>query len=437
MDAKDISDPPLTTADLPNGLRILVVGLPHLHTAAAQLMVRAGSRYEDDATAGLSHFVEHMIYRGSAAYPTTFALNRAIERRGGGLYAETSREITSYLLDSPPESLPALLEVLADAVIRPSWNEMDTERRIVIEELLEDLDEDGQLISTDDLARGLAFGAHPLGLPITGTQASVSAFTPDLVAAHHARHYTGTNSTLCVAGPVEAEAVMEVASRLFADLPAGERATPAPAPDTVTGPAFRYIRYVESQTTLNLMVQGLADPHPRSGAQSLMLRILDDGLSTRLYHRIVDELGLAYSVSAFPELLEDATLVDVSAACAHPSAGRIFEEVLEILAELRDRPPDDDEFEMARQRLLWDVRASLDSPRSMVELHNTCEILGRPRTMRARAEQTLAATPADVQQVAREILRPDRWTLACVGKLDARQQGALQRLTESPIPPIE
>ncbi len=376
MNATDIIDPPQTIDTLPNGLRVMVISLPHLHTGAAQLMVRAGSRYEDEATAGLSHFVEHMIYRGSAAYPTTFALNRAFERRGGGLYAETSREVTSYLLDSPPESLPALLEVLADAVIRPGWNEIDTERRIVLEELLEDVDEDGQLIRTDDLARGLAFGDHPLGLPIAGTQESVSAYTRALVAAHHARHYTGANCTLCVAGPFEAEAVMEVVARCFADLPSGERVIPAPAPlpEAVAGPGFRYVRYIESQTTLNLMIQGLAHPHPASGAQSLMLRILDDGLSTRLYHRIVDELGLAYSVNATPELLEDVMLVDLSAACAHHSAGQIIEEVLGILTDLRDHPPDDDEFDMARQRLLWDVRASLDSPQSMAEYHNTCAI---------------------------------------------------------------
>jgi predicted Zn-dependent peptidase len=435
MDVSDITDPPKTTHTLPNGLRVLVIALPHLHTAAAQLMVRAGSRYEDDATAGVSHFVEHMLYRGSAAYPTTFALNRAIERRGGGLYAETSRDLTSFLLDSPPESLPALLEVLADAVIRPGWNEMDTERRIVLEELLEDLDEDGRLIRTDDLARGLAWNGHPLGLPIAGTRASVSAFTPELVAAHHARHYTGANCVLCVAGPFEAEAVVEAAARAFADLPAGERVTPAPAPEEVAGPAFCYVRYVESQTTLNLLVRGLAEPHPRSGAQSLMLRILDDGLSTRLYHRIVDELGLAYSVNAIPEVLEDMVLVDFSAACAHRSAGRMLEEVLGIATELRDRPPDEDELEMARQRLLWDVCASLDSPRSVVEYYTTSEIYGHTRTMRARVEQVLVATPDDVQRVAQEILCPKRWTLAAVGKLDASQQATLQRLTESGISP--
>jgi predicted Zn-dependent peptidase len=433
MNATDIADPPQTTHTLPNGLRVMVISLPHLRTGAAQLMVRAGSRYEDEVTAGLSHFVEHMIYRGSATYPTTFALNRAFERRGGGLYAETSREVTSYLLDSPPESLPALLEVLADALIRPGWNEMDTERRIVLEELLEDLDEDGHLIRTDDLARGQAFGAHPLGLPIAGTQESVSAYTRSMVAEHHARHYTGANCTLCVAGPFEAEAIMEVVTRCFADLPAGDRVIPLPAPEAVAGPGFRYVRYIESQTTLNLLVQGLAHPHPTSGAQSLMLRILDDGLSTRLYHRIVDELGLAYSVNATGELLEDVMLVDLGAACAHRSAGRILEEVLKILADLRDNPPDEDEFEMARQRLVWDVRASLDSPQSMVEYHNTCEILDRPRTLRARVEQVLAATPQDVQQVAQEILRPERWVLACVGKLNARQQSTLQRLTEAGI----
>ncbi|MFH2009068.1 MAG: pitrilysin family protein [bacterium] len=423
-----LSDPRKTTATLSNGLRVVVIELPHLHTGSAQLMVRVGSRYEDGPAAGLSHFVEHMIYRGSVQYPTTFELNCAIERRGGGLYAETSREITSYLLDAPPESLPGLLDVLGDALINPGWHQLDVEKKIVLEEILEDLDEDGQLVRSDDVARRQAWGDHPLGQPITGTRDSVAAFTEAAIAAHHRDAYVGANSVLCVAGPFEPEPILEAAERAFAALHPGRRLEPQPAPQHFSAPGLRFIRYPESQTTLNLVMHALSEPHPLSAAQSLLLRILDDGLSTRLYRRIVDELGLAYNVGASAEVLEDVVLVDISASCAHNSAVRLTDEVLTIGRTLAREPPSPDELEIAKRRMLWDVEASFDNPRAMVEYYGTVELLRREQTMLERAEQILAATRDELHEAARALFVPDRLALAAVGKLPKGDLAALASL---------
>jgi predicted Zn-dependent peptidase len=429
MDPHPPREPRTTITTLSNGLTLVIVAQPHLHTSAAQLMVRAGSRYETAESAGLSHFVEHMLYRGSAAFPDAFALNRAFERRGGGLYAETGREITSYLVECPAESLVPLLAVLADAVIRPRWNDLEVEQRIVLEEILEDLDEHGQLIRADDVARRLAWPDHPFGLPITGTPDSVAGFTRADVEAHHGRFYCGDNAVLCVAGAVEHAEVQEAVAEQFADLPGGSRALPEP-PARFTGPRLVHVDHAESQTNLDLVIQALPDSDPLNPAQSVLLRILDDGLSTRLHRRIVDELGLAYDVSASAEVLEDAVLLDFGAACAHDSTRPLLEAIWRLAAELRAAPPDDEEFQIARRRLLWDVQASYDSPRAMTEYYGNAALLRRNRALSVRVRQVLSATREDVHEVARRILRPDRLAAATVGRLTRAQQAALAELLE-------
>lgn len=421
------AEPDTTFATLPSGLTVAVVHQPHLHSASAQLFLRVGSRYESEENAGLSHFLEHMIYRGSAGFPSAFALALAFERLGGGLYAETSRELTSYQVECPPESLLALLGVLADAALRPLFPEVEVEKRIVLEELLEDQGEDGQLVRSDDVVRRLAFPVHPIGLPIVGTATSVSSFTREALEAHHARYYTGANAVLAVAGPLCSAAVQDAASAAFEGLPRGSRATPAPA-ESYQGPKLLHVDDAESQTTLDLLVQAVPDSHPLNPAQSLLLRILDDGLSTRLHRRVVDELGLAYSISASPEVLEDTVLVDFVGSCAHDSTHPLLEAILSLATELKAIPPDTEELEMARRRMIWDVQASLDSPRAMTEYYGTAVLLRNQRSLSARVAQVLSATQEQVHEAARLVLHAERFAAATVGRLTRAQRTSLARL---------
>lgn len=422
-------EPPTTITTLPNGLTVVIVFQPHLHTSAAQFMVRAGSRYEDVETAGLSHFVEHMIYRGSEAYPDAFTLNRAFESRGGGLYAETGRETVSYLMECPPESLLPLLEVLDDAVARPLWNDREVEQRIVLEEILEDHGEQGQLIRVDDAARKLAWPHHPFGLPITGTTVSVSSFRQSDLESHHARFYCGANAVLCVAGPVEPAEVLDAIAERFEKLPTGTRALPEPAAP-FAGPRIAHVDHAESQTSLDLLIRALPDAHPLNPAQSILLRVVDDGMSTRLHRKIVDELGLAYNVSASAESLEDAVLVDFNASCAHDSTRPLLAGILRLAAELRETAPDEEEFQMARRRLLWDIEASYDSPRAMTEYYGNAALLRKNRALSVRVRDILAASREDVHEVARQVLLPERVAAVTVGRLTRAQQVSLEELLE-------
>jgi len=414
---------------LPNGLTVVVVSLPHVHSAAARVLVRAGSRYETERTAGLSHLVEHMLYRGSEGYPSAFRLSRALEKLGSGLYAETGREVVSYLAECPADNLPGVLPILADAIQRPLWENLEVEKRIVAEEILEDLGEGGQRIRADDVARRLAWPDHPLGLPITGSAESIERIGEEDLREHHARFYSGANMVLAVAGAISPEATVEAATRLFESLLPGERQRPRPARG-IKGPQRVHVDHAESQTEMDLLLEGLPERDPLNPAQSLLLRILDDGLSTRLHRRIVDEMGLAYQVSATSEPLEDAVLLDLNASCAHDSARPLLRALLTLLSELRDSPPDTEEFDMARSRVAWDMQASFDSPRAMTEYFGTASLLRRNHSLSVRVRQILQASREDIHAVAQAVLTPARMAAATVGRLTRAQQAGLEELLE-------
>ena len=282
---------------LPSGLRLVVIETPHLHTASIALYARVGARYETRRTNGLSHFVEHMLFRGSENFGSSYALNYAIESIGGTLYAETGRDYSLYQIPLHPAELPRGLEIMGDLFATPLFSDIELERKIILEEILEDLDEDGRNVNVDDLSRATIWGEHPLGYPITGPLTNVKRFRTDDVRAHFAEFYGARNMVLCLAGPFSHARVAPLAARAFSRLRPGKRAHPMPARVRGVGPRFRSLRNESAQTHVQLVWEGVPDSDPDYIALSALSRVLDDGMSTRLHYQICDQKGLAYQVS--------------------------------------------------------------------------------------------------------------------------------------------
>src|SRR5215471_4464181 len=213
---------------LANGLRVVTVETPYLHTANVCLYVRAGSRYERPETNGLSHFVEHMLFRGSSRFPDSFALNLAIEELGGTLYAETGRDYSLYQIPLHPRHVVRGLEILGDLFSAPAFRDIDLERQIIVEEILEDLDDRGRNVNLDDLSRVVAWDKHPLGYTITGPLKNVRRFSVDEVRSHFQHFYGATNMVLCVAGPFRHQRVTALAHQAFGGVPRGRPTRPEP-----------------------------------------------------------------------------------------------------------------------------------------------------------------------------------------------------------------
>ncbi len=431
--ATGLGKPPyrVNRAQLPNGLRVLTIETPHLHSATLCLYVRAGSRYERPETNGLSHFVEHMLFRGSARYPSSFALNLAIEELGGTLYAETGRDYSLYQITLHPRHVARGLEILGDLFASPVFRDIDLERKIIVEEILEDLDDRGRNVNLDDQSRKLAWDAHPLGYPITGPLKNVRAFSVADVRAHFRRFYGAANLVLSVAGPVKARTVLAQSRDAFARVPRGGRCRPLAPKPAGPGPRFRAVHNESAQTQVHVLFHALAETDPGYLALRALVRVLDDGMSTRLHYQICDQKGLAYSVAGSLHSYHDAALLEVDAACSHPKLPELVGETLAVLGRFREELVGEDELEKAKLRFVSDIESCYDDIDGLCGWFGGTELYTRADPQEKRARALARVRPKDIREVARRVLRPERLSVTAVGVVGPTLSRRVQKIVNA------
>src|SRR3954464_7194360 len=227
---------PVHKSVLHNGLRVVTVELPHLHAGMLAAYVRAGSRHEEARLNGVSHFLEHLFFRGSEGYPDGRLLNSVVEDVGGNLNGVTTRDHGYYYTPVHPERLDVPFVVLGDMLARPLFKEVELEREVILEEILDEVDEEGRDIDVDNLSKRALFREHPLGQKIGGTRETVSGLREDDLRAHHARAYGAHNLVLCAAGPCSHADVLRLAEKGFGKIPPGEQIHDAPLAHRPGGP---------------------------------------------------------------------------------------------------------------------------------------------------------------------------------------------------------
>jgi predicted Zn-dependent peptidase len=415
---------------LPNGLQVVVCPQPQLHRVHMAMWSRVGSRFETAEDNGISHFLEHMIYRGTPRIPSAHDVNLAFERLGGSLFASTQVDHGVFSVSLPPESVREASSLFGEVLSRPAFLDIDIERGIVIEEILEDLDDEGRQIDADNLSRSLIYGDHPLGFTITGTEGHVRSFDVAGLRRWHDRHYTARNAVLAFAGAIGEGEALALAVRDFGGLPPGERVECAVPDHAQRKPRLDIVENVSSQTELRICLRAVAETHPMRPAIDVLLRVIDDGMSTRLYHRLCDARGLCYDVSAAYDAYEDDGVIDVAAGVQHKRASLVTREVLAMFEELGQGGPDPEELEKARRRLTWNARAMADSAEEASAFFAGGLLFRRFATPEEHVAELVRVTADEVREAARAIARPDRLNVVAVGLLDDGEDERLEEVVE-------
>ncbi len=415
-------------ARLDNGLRVLTAPAPGLHSAMIALYVRAGSRHETAARNGISHFLEHLFFRGSESWPDTVAMNAAVESAGGNLNGITARDHGCYYTPIHPDELATGLSILGDLIRRPLLREMDVEREVILEEILDEVDADGRDIDPDNLVKRLVFRAHPLGFKIAGTPDIVRTLAERDVRTHHARFYTGSNLVLAVAGPVRPGEVAALAHEHLGALPRGRASVDVRPPPWPDGPRLELVEHDDAQAEFCIAFPCPPERHPDYPVHLCIRRMLDDGLSSRLPFEIVERRGLAYSLHAALDTFADAGMAVVDGACAPKKLARVVEEVLRVLGALAEKPPPEEELLRVQRRHRMTLAFSLDSVADLAGWYGAGEVLSAPEGFEERCRRVEAVTPADVERVAREAFRRRNLVAVVVGPLTRRSRAALERI---------
>ena len=384
--ATHVIDPHVETSVLDNGLRVVTVQLPHLHTCTLALYLRAGPRFETPADNGLSHMVEHMLFRGTARHRSSRALSSAIESLGAALDGATDRDLGVLHMSLPPERLAAGLDLLGEIVLRPRFADLEAERALMLEEMSEDYDEDGVETNAEDLACGAQFGGHPLGQRILGPRANVERFTAADVRRHHARFYTARNAVLCAAGPVAHAAVAAGAARHFGDMRPGleaeARAGPAGERRSARAPRARApARSSRSRSPCAGSRGETRRPTPRSrrccGCSTAACRGACTSASACA-------TGSPTRWTPRSSTTSDATLLQFTSEVAPANLGRVVGDTLDVLSALARRPVSAGELARVREGYRFSLLAQLDDAAAMAEWFGAAApVPGAPAPVRA------------------------------------------------------
>ena len=405
-------------AVLPNGLRVVTSEMPQTRSATVSVYVGAGSRYEEDAEAGLSHFLEHMLFKGASRRPTAQEISEAIESVGGVHNAATDRELTVYYAKVPDWAAAEAIDILSDMVSAPEMDpgELEKERNVILEELASVEDSPGELaaILTDETL----WPDQPLGRNIGGTPESARDLPLSAVTRYFRSQYVPSNMVLSVAGNVEHEAVVEAATRWLGPLP---EASPAPWHAAVPRdqqPRVAVRTKATEQAHVCLSFPALPLAHPDQYAVSLVSVLLGEGMSSRLFLELREERALVYDVHSYVSEYRDAGAFTVYAGC-DPENARITLELVtreleRFLSDLTDA-----ELGKGKRMVAGRIQLRMEDTRAVSGWLGGQElVLDEVLTVDEVVKLIEAVTLDDVRRVGRWILRPELATIAAVGPFE-------------------
>ena len=400
---------------LANGLRVVTGEMPHTRSTTVSIYVGAGSRYELDHEAGLSHFLEHMLFKGASRRPTAREISEAIETFGGMHNAATDREVTVYYAKVPDVAALETVDILADMVRDPIMDagELEKERSVILEELATIEDSPGELAGI--LIDETLWPGQPLGRNVGGTPESVSALPLAAVNTYLKAQYVPSNMVLIAAGNLQHDRIVAEAERWLGDMPATQ---PGPWHPLEARPGARRLAIREKATEqahLCIAYPSVALDHPDRYAVDLLSTILGEGMSSRLFLELREERALVYDVHSYPSEFRDAGSFTIYAGCDPDSARVTVEAALEEVAKVLKCIPDAELAKgksMARGR----IQLRMEDTRSVAGWLGGQELLlGEILTVDESVQRIDAVTMDDVLRVGRDLLQPGKATLAAVG----------------------
>lgn len=412
---------------LSNGLSVQIVPLEHLHRVEIVFSIRAGSRFESKRDNGISHVVEHLLFRGNAHRQSAAELARAFDEIGADLDPSTSVELVEYPLSLPPESLEAGLRELYHLIASPLFRDLEIEKEILREELREDLDEDGRDLNIDNLSRRALFGKGPLGQSIGGPISNLDRFTIADLEAHHKRFYVGANAALTIAGRVDPREASALARAIFSELPEGARAELVSEPLEAPKTRLSIIKNDDSQSELRLSFLTPGAKDARYPILALLVELLDGGMGGRIQRRLVDERGLAYFAFASYDAHPDQGVLEIGGTLSHAKLPDFVESSLSLLEELGEEAVPESALASIKQRSRWAIESLIDAPDAVAHYLSEDLLNGIDRSLGRFLEELEAVTPADLQRFSRELLGRERATLTIVGEVKRTSRAALKQ----------
>ncbi|MGH3081452.1 MAG: M16 family metallopeptidase [Gaiellaceae bacterium] len=415
-------------SELDSGQRVITERLTHVRSVALGYWIGAGSRDERDERAGVSHFIEHLLFKGSERY-TAQEIAEIFDGLGGELNAATSREHTVVFARVADHHLETAIDVMSDMVFTPSLGEVDSEREVVLEEIAMYEDQPQELVH--DLIAEAVFGDHPLGRPVIGTSEVISTISRRAISAYHRAMYVPGNVVVAAAGNLDHNELLRLLER------AEQKVQQPPARGRVRSPLvktsppnLRFTRKDTEQYHVCVGAPGIARSDRRRFAASLLDAILGGSASSRLFQEIREKRGMAYAVYSFASQYTDTGQIGFYVGTREENLGDCMAIAAEQIAEVAAGNLKPDELERAKENLKGRVLLSMESTSNRMSrlgksLITDTEILSMDRII----AEIDAVEPEALGELAALLLAPERLSAAGIGPNEERFLAAVERVS--------
>jgi predicted Zn-dependent peptidase len=402
---------------LPNGLIVLTERMEHLRSVAMGVWIKSGSRGEAAETNGISHFVEHMVFKGTRNR-TAQLIAREMDSIGGNLDAFTGKETICFNVKSLADHVPIALDVLADLVLNPVFasNDIERERGVILEEIK--IDEDNPDVLVHELFTQSFWKDHPLGKPILGTTQTVARLDQQKLLDYHSGCFHAGNMVFSAAGDLEHDQFVEAVASKFAPLHSGHQMSELAAPVSSARILLKNKKALE-QVQICLGVPSPPITDENRYATLILNTVLGGGMSSRLFQTIREERGMAYSVFSDLSPYRDTGTLCVYAGTSAAKALECIELVMNEFRKLKEVPLSDEELTRAKDQLKGNILMGLESSNSrMANLARQEIYFGQFFTADEIIAKIEVVTPEQVQAMAQKLFDPDKIAVTLLGRLD-------------------
>ena len=422
---------PHRVTTLSGGERVITERVDGVRSASIGLWIGAGSRDESVAKAGVSHFIEHLLFKGTERFDAV-SIAELFDTMGGELNAATSRETTVVYTRVPDDHIDDALDVMTDMVFSPALTDIDSEREVVLEEIA--MVEDNPQDVVHDLAAEAVFGAHPLGRPVIGRAEVISSISRRSLLGYHRGAYVGPNVVLAAAGNVDHDRIAAILAERRNGGPTTASVRPRKPAGRAPLPEIRFQRKSTEQYHVCLAGPGLRRDDPRRYASALLDAILGGSASSRLFQEIREKRGMAYSVYTYGSQYVDAGQIGIYVGTREENLRECLDVIAEQLQDVGAGNIRAGELERAKENMKGRLLLSLESTSARMTRLGKATVTDTELVSIEETEERIASVTADeISALARDLYTPERLSAAGIGPSEKRFRAAVERINPGAV----
>jgi predicted Zn-dependent peptidase len=408
---------------LDNGLRVILVPQEASLATTVLVLVETGSKYESKELNGISHFLEHMCFKGTEKRPTAFAIASELDGIGASYNAFTSQEYTGYYAKARPVHFDLILDVVSDIYLHQKFdaNEIEKEKGVIVEEI--NMMADQPMRKVQDVFMELMYGDQPAGWPIAGRKEVIQNMTRENFTEYCGKHYVADATIVVIAGKFDEQEAVEGVKKYFGNITTGAKSAKVRTTESQEKPQVVLETKETDQTHLVMGVRAFDLFDERKYALDVLADILGGGMSSRLFQKVREEMGAAYYIGAGSDLSTDHGYMDVSAGIDHKKIDGVITAIIAELKRLADEPVTNDELVRAKEHLIGGLVLGLETSNQWAGFYGSQEVLEKKMmSPEELIQKTQEVTADQIQSVAKDIVRNEGLNLAIIGPFKDKER---------------